>query len=196
MIHASWPVLHAPSFFEDLYKWSDPSCGMLVVAMCMLASRYSKDVRVYADASESVSLPHLPRRSRVTHSQRTRRRLADTSIPSSSGLHAMTKATDCTKSSATSSRHISSAQTTCRSLNRQCTLAYLSQNMWIWDFIGENMVRGVTAKPQECSVQRDHVRNPAGGAQGAYSPASIASVLMIADWLGDILVSSSGHHPV
>ena len=59
MIHASWPVLHAPSFFEDLYKWSDPSCGMLVVAMCMLASRYSKDVRVYADASKLA--PTCPR---------------------------------------------------------------------------------------------------------------------------------------
>jgi hypothetical protein len=49
VIHPQWPILHIPTFFNNLESWSEPSFAALVVSMCMLASRYSQDPRVRAD---------------------------------------------------------------------------------------------------------------------------------------------------
>ncbi|CAK9785573.1 unnamed protein product [Cutaneotrichosporon oleaginosum] len=48
-VHPVWPILHVPSFFNDLYSWDSHSFAALVVSMCMLASRYVDDPRVRKD---------------------------------------------------------------------------------------------------------------------------------------------------
>jgi hypothetical protein len=53
VVHPVWPILHIPTFFEDMGKWDDHAFAALVVSMCMLASRYSSDPRVRSDPSES-----------------------------------------------------------------------------------------------------------------------------------------------
>lgn len=69
IIYPSWPIFHVPNFCEvglvvshqellahmqELHRWQDPAFAALLVAMCMLATRYSKDVRCRADPSESM----------------------------------------------------------------------------------------------------------------------------------------------
>lgn len=51
-IHPVWPILHIPSFFNELYRWDNHSFVALVVSMCMLASRYVADPRVLQDSGE------------------------------------------------------------------------------------------------------------------------------------------------
>jgi len=48
-IHPVWPIVHIPTFFMDLYRWDDHDFAAIVVAMCMLASRYTDDPRVRSD---------------------------------------------------------------------------------------------------------------------------------------------------
>ncbi|KAL1413262.1 hypothetical protein Q8F55_001017 [Vanrija albida] len=48
-IHPVWPIMHIPTFFEDLQQLREHSFSALVVSMCMLASRYSSDPRVFTD---------------------------------------------------------------------------------------------------------------------------------------------------
>ena len=44
--------MHPARFLEDLNKWTDSSAVLLVISMCMLASRHSSDIRVYAEAGD------------------------------------------------------------------------------------------------------------------------------------------------
>ncbi|KAK1921393.1 fungal-specific transcription factor domain-containing protein [Papiliotrema laurentii] len=55
VVHPSWPIIHARTFFRELDGWSDPAFGALLLSMCMLASRYSSDPRVLANPSDPTS---------------------------------------------------------------------------------------------------------------------------------------------
>ncbi|OCF32122.1 hypothetical protein I316_06278 [Kwoniella heveanensis BCC8398] len=61
-IHPSWPVLHADYVFARLDSWGDATFGAMIVAMCMLASRYSIDPRVLQDQTDrrSAGMLYVP----------------------------------------------------------------------------------------------------------------------------------------
>ncbi|GAA6042954.1 hypothetical protein JCM8097_000018 [Rhodosporidiobolus ruineniae] len=54
-VHPSWPIIHVPTFLESTHKWREPAFAALVLAMCMLASRYCADPRVRADPNNPSS---------------------------------------------------------------------------------------------------------------------------------------------
>lgn len=55
VVYPQFPIIHIPTFLKNTHKWREPAFAALIVAMCMLASRYCSDPRVRAEPDNPTS---------------------------------------------------------------------------------------------------------------------------------------------
>lgn len=115
---------HSGLTLEHLYHWNDPSCGALAVAMCMLATRYSGEIKALGKGAD----PRSTARTFLTLSQTSRWRSEDSIMISSAVWWSCAEERCCTTRSRTSSRRSTSVPTMFPSPSQTSTLGSLSPN--------------------------------------------------------------------